>query len=272
MKRATAAAVESSAAVLNDKGEWVIPGTMRPDGTYRKERIVKEGYVPQEEVKAFVPRGATSKPPGIPGLSTKQAAEPLKPPPPRRAAKKAATAAAAESSPCGEVTAESNTNNAAPEAVAVSAEKQLRNLRKKVREIDDLAQRIADDASVPPTSDQMSKLSKKMDILKEIAVLEATILTQKSSSSNGDGLAGGARIEPFSSVVGALASIDLSGGGGGAEDNESSKKTRALSKKLRQLEEIEQKVLGGMKPSAEQLERLARKSDIAEELRLLATR
>ena len=41
--------------VVNDKGERVIPGTRRPDGTFRKERRVREGYTPQEEVAAYQP-------------------------------------------------------------------------------------------------------------------------------------------------------------------------------------------------------------------------
>ena len=37
--------VRTMSAVRNDKGEWVIPASKRPDGTWRKEKVIKEGYV-----------------------------------------------------------------------------------------------------------------------------------------------------------------------------------------------------------------------------------
>lgn len=41
---------------MSSEGVQVVPGTRRPDGTYRKEIRVRAGYVPQDEQRAYVPR------------------------------------------------------------------------------------------------------------------------------------------------------------------------------------------------------------------------
>jgi partner of Y14 and mago protein len=180
MKRATAAAVESSAAIQNENGEWIIPATRRPDGSWRKERVVKDGYVPQEETKIFESKGSSSKPVGIPGLAPQLAAvKPIKPPS-RRSGKKTSVSTDTSNTTNHDLdeiitaTVDLLTIDADPAAII---EKKLKNLRKKLREIISLEENLAG-LKTKPTVDQLNKLSKKFDVEREITDLEtASIVT-----------------------------------------------------------------------------------------------
>lgn len=180
MRQATAAAAASSAAVLNDKGEWVIKGTRRPDGTYRKDKVVKEGYIPQEEVQAFASKGTLCKPTSIPGLAPKPAAVEQKSNSSRRSAKKALSATATsalstDDSIADAIKKEDSGDVGVDIPAPLTTEKQIRNLRKKMREIDELAKLFEDNVTLKPSDDQQSKLAKKSEIQSAIIALEATL-------------------------------------------------------------------------------------------------
>ncbi|KAG0067051.1 hypothetical protein BGZ89_006555 [Linnemannia elongata] len=170
--------------------ERVIPMTRRPDGTFRKERKIRPGYTPPEDVAKYTNRvlesvRPTPPPPAAPAAdSTPKSKAQLKND--KRKAKRKEEAVAAELA--GYPTA--TNNNATPKSTAtvtdstaaaatdsteaaatgpVDPEKKLRALNKKLRQVEQLKERQAKGETMLP--EQIEKIDKMDDLLAQIAEL-----------------------------------------------------------------------------------------------------
>jgi len=208
---------------IKDETGTFIPASQRPDGTWRKQRRVKDGYIPQEEVplyeskgkqlvkKPLYPVGASpefiaehkaklealaAKNKVIPGTQAKtqegskkkkkksksKAAEPV--------AEGLSKITISEPEFHKEVpahtdkplpTAKQTTNNVTKDSsntvqkTTIDPQKRLKNLRKKIREIEVLEDKIKTGALKSPDKEILEKVARKTEVSKEIKRLEAAL-------------------------------------------------------------------------------------------------
>ncbi|XP_059166897.1 partner of Y14 and mago-like isoform X3 [Physella acuta] len=195
---------QERAGVIRDEktGELILPATQRPDGTWRKPRRVKDGYIPQEEVPAYETKGtqwAKSKPDYPIGLSpvdvekmrqakSKEASEPdthvskssKKNAKRKEKRKQQQNTPASISSVDSASAALSKARISPPEQVEannsqISQEeivKKIKSLKKKLRQIEDLEAKIASGSLSNPEKEQLEKIERKKYIIDEINDLE----------------------------------------------------------------------------------------------------
>ena len=170
----------------------VVPGSLRPDGTRRKDLRVRaeqrpdgswRSFVPQDEVKKYAvrarrpanPPGAAAGPPLPPPLFKREA-----PAGSRSARRAAARRRAREAAPLAPVAETAEAAEAPVPAPAADAGDELRRrakgLTKKLKAVTDLQARVA--AGLEPNAQQTEKLARRGDLEKELAAaMEALAVT-----------------------------------------------------------------------------------------------
>ncbi|CAH1180362.1 unnamed protein product [Phaedon cochleariae] len=182
--------------IVNESGEQFIPASQRPDGTWRKARRVKEGYVPQEEVPLYeskgkqflskkdepivLPSGKTALRP-IPGLFIVQDDTDKKP---TKKKNKKRTSIASENidmmlekiklveSPSATDKKTTKSSDISKNIETTDPQKKLKNLKKRLREIETLEEKIQKGDIAKPEPEQLAKVKRKNDLILQIYELE----------------------------------------------------------------------------------------------------
>ncbi|KAI5801644.1 hypothetical protein DFH27DRAFT_482218 [Peziza echinospora] len=180
--------VTTSGILATPDGARVIPSSLRPDGTKRKEIQIRPGYRPPEDVEIYKNRnaqafkeggkgGGKGPIPGAEALSDKEdgkgagagAGAPLDKNAKKRAAKKKAKAAAAAEGGEEAPVASSTARLKPSELSAEEKEKQAKAIRKKIRQANDLKTKKDSGESLLP--EQMDKVIRLAELMRQLNAL-----------------------------------------------------------------------------------------------------
>lgn len=176
-------------AASEDAGNC-IPASQRPDGTWRKARQVKEGYVPPDEVEKYESKGKqwiSNMPILPPGASEDSEQKAVKMSKNRkknerrkqqRKEKKDGNIDITGNDGVEEVratlsgTSVLSKDEELEKTDMVTKNKKIKNLKKKLRQIEELQEKIDNGEVNELTKEQTEKLQRKSELKKELEALE----------------------------------------------------------------------------------------------------
>ncbi|KAI9282038.1 hypothetical protein BC943DRAFT_329056 [Umbelopsis sp. AD052] len=157
--------------IVGDGDERYIPGSRRPDGTLRKERKVRPGFTPAEDVVRYSnSRIEASKPSQYPpGYTPKAATAPVAKKKVNKVEKVDSAQPRLQEPKSKDAPVSTSSASPAPSATT-EKEKKIKALQKKLRQIEELKSKKSSGASL--NAEQLDKITKAKSLEEELSKLK----------------------------------------------------------------------------------------------------